>query len=260
MTSTIRTRTRTALGALAAAALLTLSACGGGSDQESDAKAEPSADPSSSASADPSDGTQPDLDAIPDVVAEVNGEEVTKDEFVPVYEATFQQAAAQAQMGGAAPDEEALRKQTLENLVDTELLAQEADSRGLEVSAEDVDAELADLAEQNGMESAEALLAAVEEQGLSADQARDQVETQVMVEQLVADENGPIAPTDEQLRSLYAQAKKAQAGQPGQSGTFPAFADVRDQLVEQATAQETGRVAQALVEDLRKDADITLNL
>ena len=32
------------------------------------------------------------------------------------------------------------------------------------------------------------------------------------------------------------------------------------QLVEQATSQETGRVATALVDDLRKDADITLNL
>ena len=48
------------------------------------------------------------------------------------------------------------------------------------------------------------------------------------------------------------------------SGLFgqeiPPFAQVRDQLEEQASSQETGRVATALVEDLRKDADITINL
>ena len=243
MTSTTSVlRTRSALGALTVAALLTLSACGGsgsGSDADSSSSASPSDDASAGASEGASDGPQPDLDAIPDVVAEVNGEELTKDEFVPIYEATFQQAAAQSQATGQAPDEEALRKQTLDDLVDTEL---------------------ASLAEQNGMKTADELLEAVEQQGVSADQARDQVETQLMVEQLVVDENGPIEPTDKELRTIYAQAKQqqAQSGQGGQK--IPPFAQVRDQLVEQATAQETGKVAQALVKDLRADADITLNL
>ena len=264
MTSTTSVlRTRSALGALTVAALLTLSACGGsgsGSDADSSSSASPSDDASAGASEGASDGPQPDLDAIPDVVAEVNGEELTKDEFVPIYEATFRQAAAQSQATGQAPDEEALRKQTLDDLVDTELLFQEAESRDIEVGDDDVDTELASLAEQNGMKTADELLEAVEQQGVSADQARDQVETQLMVEQLVVDENGPIEPTDKELRTIYAQAKQqeAQSGQGGQK--IPPFAQVRDQLVEQATAQETGKVAQALVKDLRADADITLNL
>jgi peptidyl-prolyl cis-trans isomerase SurA len=266
LTSSAGRRARTALGALSIAAVLTLSACGGGSGSDSgDAAAEPSS--SSSPSDDASDGaaagTQPDLDAIPDVVAEVNGEEVTKEEFVPIYEAAFAQAASQAQMGGEAPDEEQLRKQTADDLVDTELLAQEAEARELEVSDEDVDAELTDLAEQNGMKSADELLAAVEQQGVTPEQARDQVETQLLVEQLVADENGPIEPTEKELRALYAQVKEQQA-QTGQSGQgaqqVPPFAQVRDQLVEQATNQEIGKVATTLLEDLRADADITINL
>jgi peptidyl-prolyl cis-trans isomerase SurA len=252
------TRTRTALGALAAAALLTLSACGGGSGDgaSSDDKA------SSSASSDPSasESGGPDLTGIPDVVAEVNGEEVTKEEFVPIYEAAFQQAASQAQMGGEDPDEAALCKETADNLVDTELLLQEAEARGLEVSDEAVDAELTSLAEQNGMKTADELLKAVEAQGVSADQAREQVETQAMVEQLVEDENGPIEPTDKELRKLYDQVKKQQAASGGGGQEIPPFAQVRDQLAEQASSQEVGKVATGLVEDLRKDADITINL
>ncbi len=266
MTSLFSTRARTALGALSVAAVLTLSACGGSDSSDSDAgkdaskDASSSASPSAGASDGAAEGPQPDLDAIPDVVAEVNGEEVTKEEFVPIYEAAFQQAAAQSQMGGEDPDEEALRKETADNLVDTELLLQEAESRGLEVSDEAVEAELTSLAEQNGMKTADELLEAVEAQGVSADQAREQVQTQAMVEQLVEDENGPVKPTDKELRKLYDQVKKQQAASGGGGQQIPPFAQVRDQLAEQASSQETGKVATALVEDLRKGADITINL
>jgi peptidyl-prolyl cis-trans isomerase SurA len=260
-------RNRSVLGLLTAAAVLSLSACGGGGDGDSGGD---SADASSATSDSPGDDSSdssgssgadgPDLDGIPDVVAEVNGEEVTKEDFVPFYEASFQQAAMQAQASGEDPDEEALKEQAVDDLVDTELLAQEAESRGIEISDQDVDDELAALAEQNGMKSAEELLNAVEAQGLTEDQARSQIETQVLIEQLVADETGPIEPTDKELRALYEQARKQQE-QSGQSGQeFPAFEKVRSQLVEQAKAQESGKVAETLVTDLREDAEITIHL
>jgi peptidyl-prolyl cis-trans isomerase SurA len=255
----MRTRTRAALGALTAAALLALTACGGGDDSSSDkASSSSSADPSAGASSGSEGG--PDLSGIPDVVAEVNGAEVTKEEFVPIYEATFQQAAAQAQMGGQEPDEEALRTQAVDELVDTELLSQEAESRGISVSDEQVDAELDDLAAQNGMKSGDELLAAVEKQGMAPELARDQVATQVMVELLAADEDGSIEPTEKELRARYAQVKQqqAKAGQQGQK--VPPYAKVRDQLAEQVKSEQVGTVAGALVQSLRKDADITVNL
>jgi peptidyl-prolyl cis-trans isomerase SurA len=263
--TTTRRLTRSVLGATLAAALLALSACGGGdgSDEGSGKAAEEPTSQESSADAG-EQGPQPDLEGIPDVVAEVNGEEVTRDEFVAVYEPQFQQAAMQAQMSGQEPDEDALKKQTAENLVDTELLAQEADSRGLEVTDDDIDAELTTIAEQNQLGSAKELLDALAKQGTSEEQARSQVEVQVMVEQLVADESGPVEPTEKELRDLYAQAKKGAQAQAEQQGgkaqEIPPFAKVRDQLEEQATSQEVGKVAQELVDGLRKDADITINL
>ena len=261
MNHTMRTpqRIRAVFGLVTAAALLSLSACGGGGG-ESAGDTDASASASPSESADAPAGAEPDLEGIPDVVAEVNGEEVTKDEFVPIYTSTFQQATAQAQMSGEAPDEEALKKQTVEDLVSTELLAQEAEARGIEVSDEDVETELTALAEQNELGSAEELLAVIEKQGVSEEQARSQVETQLMVEALVVDEDGPIEPTDQELRKVYAQAKQqqTQSGQGGQK--IPPFAEVRDQLAEQATQQQVGEVAGVLVEDLRKDAEITINL
>ncbi len=258
MTHTMRHRARNTLGLLTAAALLTLSACGGGSGSSSDPQGA-----SSSASASPSDSPdaaasgEPDLSGIPDVVAEVNGEEVTKDEFVPLYVSAYQQAVAQAQTSGQAPDEDALKQQTADDLVSTELLAQEARSRGIEVSADAVEAELSNLATQNQLGSVDELLAAVEQRGITEEQARQQVEIQLMVEQLATDEAGSLEPTEKELHTVYDQAK-AQSGQSGQK--IPAFAKVHDQLAEQATAQKVSEVAGTLAKELRKDAEITINL
>lgn len=251
MTHTFRT---TSVLGLSAACLLVLTACGGSDGDSSGSAASEESSASTSGA---------DVDGIPEVVAEVNGEQVTREEFVLIYEAQLQQATAQAEAGGEAPDEEALKEQTANNLVDTELLAQEAESRGLTVSDEDVEAELTSLAESNQLGSAQEFIDAVEEQGTTEEQVRIQVELQVMVEQLVADEAGPSDPTEKELRTLYAQAKKqsqqqAQAG--GQAQQIPPFAEVRDQLAEQVQTEQVGTVAQALVEELRKDADITINL
>ncbi len=251
-------RTRTVLGLVAATSMLVLSACGGGGDSSASSDKDASPSESSSASADaPADGG-PDVSKIPDVVAEVNGEEITKDEFVPIYEAAFQQAAAQAQTSGQAPDEAAIQRQTADDLVSTELLTQEAESRGIEVSDDAVQTELADLAKQNQMGSAEELLAAVEKNGLTEEAALAQIENQLMIQQLVEDEDGGKTPTEKQLRAIYDQAKQQAAGQKGQK--IPPYAQVHDQIEEQAKTEQTGKVAQALVEDLRKDADITINL
>ena len=254
-------RTRTALGISVAAALLSLTACGGGSgsDSESSSEGESSSESSSEGS---QQGAQPDLSGIPDVVAEVNGEEITKDEFVATYEAQFQQASMQAQMGGGeAPDEEALKEQTAEGLVDTELLTQEAADRGIEATDEQVDQKLDELAQQNQLGDGQAFLDALAEQGTSEEQVREQVGTQVLVEALVADEAGDVTPSEQDLRTLYQQAKKQQAaaGQQAQQ-KIPPYAEVKSQLEQQAVAQEQGKVAQDLLASLREDADITVNL
>lgn len=249
-------RTRTALGAGLTTALLALTACGGGGGSADDASSEESG--SAEAQQDESG-----VEGIPEVVAEVNGEQISRDEFVAVYEAQLQQASAQAQAGGgAAPDEDALKEQTAQGLVDAELLRQEADARGIDATDEAIESELTSLASQNQLASPQELIDALEEQGTSEEQVRTQVETQLLVEGLVADEaGGEIEPTEQELRTLYRQVKQQQA-QAGQEGgqEIPPFGQVRAQLEEQAVSQEQGRLAQALVGELTEDADISINL
>lgn len=258
-------RTKPVLGVVLAAAL-SLTACGGDDGEDSQSKEKKTGEESSQTEGDGQAGQapEPDLEGIPDVVAEVNGEEVSKDEFVTTYEMQYQQASMQAQMSGEAPDEDALKKQAADYLVDTKLLTQEAASRDIETSDKDVDAELTELAKQNQAGSVKELLAGLEEQGTSEEVVRAQLATQVTVERLVADEIGDVEPSDKELRETYDAAVKQQkqAGKQGgqQQQQIPPFAEVKEQLAEQATAEKQNQAAQEMVAELRKGADITVNL
>lgn len=252
--------TRTLAPALAAL-LLALSGCGG-SGEESGADSEPSDETSSSSqeAEETGAGPQPDLEGVPDVVAEVNGTEIGKDEFESAYTPQFRQMAMQSQTSGEKVDEEGLKKQVVDNLVNAELLVQEADERGFTASQEQTDASLEELAKQNGLESGDQFIAALEEQGMDREAVESQVQDQVQIDQLLADEAGDSEPTEKDMRALYAQlkAQQEQAGAQGQK--IPPFEKVKSQLAEQLKAQDQSEVANTLLEGLREDADIEVHI
>jgi len=241
-----------------AVVLVAVSACGGSDEggEASSKKSEAAQEKESEA-----DGPQADLEGVPEVVAEVNGEEIAKDEFAQAYEAQFQQMAQQSQASGQEVDQDQLKKQVVESLISTELLVQEAGERNVSASEEDVDKKLEGLAQQNGVGSVDELLAALEQQGMDQEEVRSQVRVQIQVEQLVEDEAGELEPTEKETRALYEQmtAQQKQAGGKG-GQKMPSFKKLRPQLEEQLKSQEMSAVAEKLVGDLRKDADVVVNL
>ena len=96
---------------------------------------------------------EPNLENIPDVVAKVNGEEISKEDFELTYTSMFQQIYMQSQMTGEEVDEDQLKEQTIEEMVSQELLIQEADNAGIEASDDKVEETLQELVDNNGMES-----------------------------------------------------------------------------------------------------------
>src|SRR5690625_4092520 len=113
---------------------------------------------------------EPDLEGIPDVVAEVNGEEISGEEFETTYVGQFQQAMMQAQMSGQEVDQDQLKAQTAEALIGQKLVIQEAENQGFEASEEDVEETLDEIVEQNGLNSQDDFFAALEEQGIAEDE------------------------------------------------------------------------------------------
>ena len=259
--------------------LVGLTACGG-SDDTTDSDAASSSAPAGSddaaASSAPDPAApdampEPDLEEIPDPVATVNGQDVTKEEFVTYYESQFASAAGQAQMSGEEVDEEQLQEDTLEVVVDSVLLRQAAEEEGLEPSDEEVDTLLEELATGNGLESVDQFLEVLEQQGMDEETARREAASQLAIQAYVEQEAPVEEPTDEELRAYYdelvAQQEDAGGSEDDASGTaapqqpeIPEFDQVRDQLAQQLQSEEQAAATDELVAGLREDAEITSHL
>lgn len=246
--------------------LLLLGAC---SDDEESAKedtssSEEAAAPESGATAEEGAAEQPempepDLENVPDVVAEVNDTKIEKAEFEEAYNMQFQQMAMMSQMSGEEVNQDDLKKQVVDGLVSQTLLIQEADKRKMEVSEEDTNAVLDDLVEQNGMESQDDLFKAFDEQGMPKEEVMSQVDMQVKVDKLIAEEAGEIEPSKEELQELYDQQIE-QIKQMETEEEPPSFEEMEPQLKEQVVMQKEGEAAQALVADLKESADMKTHL
>lgn len=206
---------------------------------------------------------QPDLEGIPEVVAEVNGEKILREEFATSYEGQFQQVALQSQQTGQEVDQDQLKTRTADTLIGNELLVQEVRKRGITASTEEIDASWAELVESSGLGSREEALAAIAEQGIDEAEVTSQVEAQVGVDKLIAEETGDTTATEAELQSLYEQVKAQQAaagGQEGEESAFPTFEEARSALGEQVKGQKEGAAAEALVTTLREGADVVVHL
>lgn len=201
---------------------------------------------------------EPDLEGVPDVVAEVNGEEIMKEEFENAYVGQFQQMAMQAQMSGQEVDQAQLKEQIAESLVSQRLLVQETENRDIEASEEEVNETLTTLAEQNGMASSDEFLAALEEQDLSEEEVREQVASQVKVDKLIAEETGDTEVSEEELQEFYDQVKAQQEEMGGEE--LPPLEDIQSELEAQLLQQKENEAVQALVAELREGAEVTINI
>lgn len=260
---TRRTAVRHAVSAGALSLLLLgAAACGGSSDESAD-KAEGSASPSPTQQQPEQPGQpaapEPELGDVPQVVAVVNGQKISKKTFADAFRQQLQSAAAQGAQSGAPVDQDQLKKQTVESLVSTELLAQAAAKRNLGASGKEVDARLTELAGQNQMKPAQ-LLQALQAQGLGEAAVRDQIGTQVAVEKLVKAEGGDTKPTEQEVKKYYAQVKAQQAGAEGQAQQVPPLKQVRPQIEQQLASQKQAEVAQQLVQRYRRAGKVTINL
>src|SRR5690606_6587540 len=252
-----------------AAAVLALGACGGPGDGADGGSADPAASEQAGQGQDPAasgeaaSATEPDLSDVPDVVAEVNGEEITKDDFAGVYESQFQQQAMQSQQTGQQVDQDQLKQDLITSLVGVELLEQEAAERGIEADDAEIDEALEETAEQNQM-SPEEFLEAMGQQGLDEDEVRDQVASQTTVSLLIEDAAGPFEASDEEKQEAYDQAVSQQEQRAQRSGqraqALPAFEGVEPRLEAQVAAQKASEATDTRASGRREAGGVTTHL
>lgn len=257
----------------AAALLFGLAACDNGDAEEPDGDAEQNEQSEENGDEAPEgmedmedleqpEMPEPDLDDVPDVVAEVNGEDISGEEYSTSYEAQYQQMAMQAQMSGESVDEEQLEEMVLDNLIGLELLSQDAEDSGFEASEEDIDEQLEEVAADNGLESVDEVLELAEEQGFSEEQFREDLEAEVVIEQ-VLESLDVEEPTEEEVEEAYeqysAQAPPAE-GEDGEEAEEPDLEELRPQIEDELAQQKEGEALQAYVDDLREGAEVEVNI
>lgn len=247
------------LSIAAVAAAFSLAACGADGDSE------PATDDAAQSQQQGDQAMpEPEVDNIPDVVAVVDGEEISGDAFAENYESQYQQLTMTAAMAGEEPDQDQLKGQALEMMINSELLVAEAQEQGFSASDEDVDEYLADLAESNGVESTEAFMEELEAQGLSEERIREDLHNQVMIDQVV-DTLDIAEPSEDELQEMYdAQVEQLEAMnaqvEDDQAQETPAFEELEPELEEQVERQNENEAIGALLDDLRDDAEIEVLL
>lgn len=235
------------LAAAAAATLLLIAAC---SSEDPEAATPP---PPEEAAELPEELPEPDIADLPEVVAEVDGVQITREEFLDIYEPEFQQVAAASQASGQELDQDELKRQIADVLVDTELMLMEAAERSIEPTEEQVEEAAAELAEDWQLASADELFTMLEEQGVDPAAARAQFHEKTTVDLLVAAESGEFSISEDELREQYDEI----AGQAGEDVEVPEFDEVRDVLAEELEREHQNTAAQELLVQLREDAEVT---
>jgi peptidyl-prolyl cis-trans isomerase SurA len=245
------------LAALSVAAVVALAGCTSETDEQN-----PESSPSAEAEAAPG-VPEADLDDVPDVVAEVNGEDVEREEFVTTYEGQLQQAAMSQQTTGQEVDQDALKQQVVEQLVGNRLLTQAATESGIEATDEDIETTLEDIAAQNGLQSADEVVAALGEQGISEDEVRSDAASQFQVNAYIEAEADIEEPSEDELREQYdtiVEQMESQGGEGASQAEIPPFEDVRDQLAQQAMGEQQSAAVDGIVSTLRDEGDVTIHL
>ncbi|MGO3021694.1 MAG: SurA N-terminal domain-containing protein [Brevibacterium sp.] len=251
------------LGLAMSVSVVALAACGSQGDEAKPKESSAAAEQSPGADSAQDQQGKPNTKDIPKVVAEVNDETITKDDFVPLFETQYQQMQMQAQQSGQPVDEKGLKKQTAENLVSTEVLVQEADKRDISVTDKDIDKGLKESA-KSGQMTEKDFLKAMKDQGMDEKKVRSELKNQLKIEGLIEDEYGEFEVTGEEIGQAYEQAKSQQEQMAQQGGQgqqeMPPIDEMRPQLKEQVKNQKSTEATQKYAKKLRKQADVTIHL
>ncbi|MFO7776652.1 MAG: peptidylprolyl isomerase [Candidatus Hydrogenedentota bacterium] len=165
---------------------------------------------------------QPQPPDVPDVVARVNGEEVTGEEFQEAYMQFSQMMMTQGQQ----PLSE---QEVLDQLINTRILEMRAEEAGIEVPDEDVQEQLDELAEQFGGE--EQLTQLLEQQGIDRDELDDMIR-QDLRNAAFRDEITDVEVTDEEVQETYDELREMGEFEQGEQ------ADIQHIFIEGMTEED----------------------
>ena len=185
-----------------------------------------------------------------DPVATVNGVTLTRAELNRIRQ-QFMQTAQMQGMNLSDPAVMAdITEQSLDTLVNTELIRQAAEAAGTVVAQADVDARYEQIEMSVG--GPEALQESLSQLGMTEASLRGDVEQEIAIQQYIEGSIDTSAPaSDAEVQDFYDQAG-------GEAAGLPPLEEVRDQVEQQIQMTREQELINELLERLRVDAEIEL--
>ena len=222
------------------------------------------------------DGEQPadpSLNQENEVVATVNGEEITSQQLaqqanvnqilqqVSQVDQQLAQLLASSEAGNTVLEE--LQKAKLDGLIDNVLLEQAAEESDITLTQEEKDEiyeqQKSQILQQNQINE-EQFLSILEQQGYENEEAYKKEfsnNPQIKINQLIEQEVlANIEISEEELKEAYEQSKDALE----QSGQDASYEEIKPQLEQMLKQQQQSQAIQQYLEQLREDAEIEKNI
>ncbi|GEN31752.1 hypothetical protein HNQ35_002141 [Cerasibacillus quisquiliarum] len=179
------------------------------------------------------------------IVAEINGHKITGQYYNSLY---IQTKMKRHQFGQDIDDQEAIKNDTLDELIAHELLRQEAEAKGIHVTKDEVEEEFTKLKNENG----EQLNDYLEEFQLTEESFKEQIMYSLVYMKYVGKEI-PVKVSDEEAKELYEELKK-------DDENLPTFDDIEGVLKEQISQRKQQEKLQKKIKQLKETADIETKL
>lgn len=232
-----------------------LAACGGNDDEES-------TEENGSEELEQGEMEEPEALDIEDFDADeailiINGEEVTRGEFDAQFERTKQMVSQQYGIDLDAEENAMLipelQHQTIENLIGQRVLTQEAKTKGMEVTDEEIDENIGMLVQQFGGE--EGFQEALEADSLTEQDLEHLVYEELLISQLFETELNfdGIEVSEEEIEEFYAQYEVTME-QQGED--VPPLEEIEEQITMQLQQQKAQEEQQMYIAELMDQSEI----
>lgn len=218
-----------------------LAACGNDEADETEEKEQPDEDVAEQANAEVevSDKEKVNDD---DVVVNINDSGVKGTDYNIFYLQTKMQMQ---QFGQDIEDLDSIKEQTLDRLITQELLMQEAEKEGIEISDEEVNSELDEIKEQVG----ENFDDQVKEIGMNEESFKDQLSNELLISKYADEKIKTEEVSDDEAKEMYENLEQ-------QNEEIADFDEIKDELKQSIEEQKKQEELQAKVEELKESADI----
>lgn len=178
------------------------------------------------------------------VVAVVNGEEILGKDYNITYQQTSQ---IMQQQGQKNLTEDQLKKQTLDTLIDQELLRQDAEEKGIKADEKKVNENFEQVKSQ--FESEKKFKEELKKNNLTEELLKNQVEYTIIIDNYIKSELEKPEVKEQEVKDLYEKLA-------GQTEEAPAYEDVKEQLRDQLVKQQQNKQISSVIDKLRKDSEI----